>query len=191
LVRADRGLYYVPRQTLLGRSRPSEVSLANEKLAETSRPTGVTAANLLGLTTQVSGRPELAVYATAKPKGVGSTRVTLRKHSASEKLDHTLAAVLETLRDRGKHSELTAQETVQRLNVALLPQGTSARSLHHFVDSAQREPPRVRAMLGAMLEFFGVPETVWRPLRRSLNPLSKFTFGLFSVLPNAKEWQAK
>jgi hypothetical protein len=46
-------------------------------------------------------------------------------------------------------------------------------------------------MLGALGEQLGKrPATLGR-LRESLNPLSRFDFGLLSGLPNAKRWQAK
>lgn len=190
LLRVEKGLYYMPREGLLGKVGPSEVSVVRERLAEKSRPTGVTAANLLGLTTQVAARPELAVYASTKPKGVGTTRVTLRKRASAEKLDDRQAAVLETLRNGGRFSELDAEETVRRTAFALFPE-SSKETPHKTLLAALSEPPRVRAILGALLQNLGTSERVWSSLRESLNPLSKFDFGLFKALPNAKEWQAK
>jgi hypothetical protein len=46
-------------------------------------------------------------------------------------------------------------------------------------------------MLGAMFAYAELPEGLWEPVKASLNPLTKFDFGLFSELPNAQEWQAK
>jgi hypothetical protein len=46
-------------------------------------------------------------------------------------------------------------------------------------------------MLGAMFAYAELPQSLWEPLKASLNPLTKFDFGLFSELPNAQEWQAK
>jgi hypothetical protein len=53
------------------------------------------------------------------------------------------------------------------------------------------EPPRVRAIIGALLELSNVAQSTVEPLKKSLNPLSKFDFGLFTELPNAHQWQAK
>ena len=57
---------------------------------------------------------------------------------------------------------------------------------------APSEPPRVRAMLGAIGEQLGQPE---QPPRRacgeSLNPLSRFDFGILAALAHARQWQAK
>jgi hypothetical protein len=56
---------------------------------------------------------------------------------------------------------------------------------------ADSEPPRARALLGAVGEQLGKKPAVLRRLRASLNPLSRFDFGLLSGLPRSREWQAK
>jgi hypothetical protein len=56
---------------------------------------------------------------------------------------------------------------------------------------AESEPPRVRAMLGAIGQQLGHPESRLSALRASLNPLSRFDFGNLSVLEHAQAWQAK
>jgi hypothetical protein len=61
----------------------------------------------------------------------------------------------------------------------------------HLLDAAPSEPPRVRAVLGALGEQLGVNRKKIGELRRSLNPLSKFDFGVFAGMPNAQDWQAK
>lgn len=53
------------------------------------------------------------------------------------------------------------------------------------------EPPRVRAMLGALGQQAGSPRDKIRQLRESLNPLSRFDFGPLAALEHAREWQAK
>ncbi len=56
---------------------------------------------------------------------------------------------------------------------------------------APTEPPRVRAMLGAIGQQIGQPEAVLAELRESLNPLSRFDFGILAALAYARQWQAK
>ena len=56
---------------------------------------------------------------------------------------------------------------------------------------ADTEPPRVRAILGAVGTQLGKSEKLLRPLRESLNPLSRFDFGMLSGLRFAPQWQAK
>jgi hypothetical protein len=49
----------------------------------------------------------------------------------------------------------------------------------------------MRAILGAIGEQIGKPADMTQRLRASLNPFSKFDFGLLAGLPRAKHWQAK
>lgn len=56
---------------------------------------------------------------------------------------------------------------------------------------ADTEPPRVRAMLGAIGEQLGKKPAELRRLHDSLNPFSKYDFGSFAGLRHAKKWQAK
>jgi hypothetical protein len=56
---------------------------------------------------------------------------------------------------------------------------------------ADSEPPRVRAMLGALGEHLGTNRKILQRLRGSLHPLSRFDFGMLTALPNASTWQAK
>ena len=97
------------------------------------------------------------------------------------------AALLDFLRRGGKNSELPPSETVDRA-VALLSESGRFERLFKVADS---EPPRVRAILGAVGEQLGKPADTTQRLRASLNPFSKFDFELLDGLPSAKHWQAK
>jgi hypothetical protein len=68
--------------------------------------------------------------------------------------------------------------------------GDEARFLR-LVNAAMTEPPRVRAMLGALGQELNMPPRLLDRLRKSLNPLSRFDFGQLASLQHAREWQAK
>jgi hypothetical protein len=91
------------------------------------------------------------------------------------------------LRNRGEASELPPDATVDRLLDHFREPGRFERLLK----VAASEPPRVRAMLGAIGQQLGQPESRLLALRKSLNPLSRFNFGSLAVLEHAREWQAK
>lgn len=46
-------------------------------------------------------------------------------------------------------------------------------------------------MLGALGKELGKRPRALKRLRASLNPLSRYDFGMLKVLPGAKRWQAK
>ena len=56
---------------------------------------------------------------------------------------------------------------------------------------AKHEPPRVRAMLGALGEELGKEKKLLESLKSSLNPLTRFDFGILWTLKSARSWQAK
>ncbi|MBX3497564.1 MAG: hypothetical protein KF769_15120 [Parvibaculum sp.] len=188
--RLSKGVYYRSRQTAFGRSRPNPSAV--RQLATRKRrlfPSGIAAANLLGFTTQSASRGELATSASSVPrKLVGPDAVVhTRRPEAWSRLTEMEAALLDFLRRGGRTSELSPEETIRRTLMLLREHGRYRR----LADIAETEPPRVRALLGALGEQLGShPKAVSR-LRESLNPLSRFDFGLFTDLPNAKAWQAK
>ncbi len=190
LERLSKGVYYRSRETPFGKSLPNPAEM--NKLAskrKTVFPSGVAAANLLGFTTQTGRHGEVATSALSLPrKLIGSeTIVHTRRPEAWAGLSDADAALLDFLRRSGKTSELSSEETVQRTMMLLSKKGRFER----FLRIADTEPPRVRAMLGAIGEQLGKKPASLRPLRDSLNPLSRFDFGLLSGIPTARDWQAR
>lgn len=187
LQRVGKGVYYRPVRTSLGTSIASPSSIAAASLRMSVHPAGLSAANVLGLTTQNPGRPEYATSAFGPPKALKHAVVHVRRPTQRAALPPEDGAMLEVLRDRAQSSDLSPEETVQRLE-ALLADSDRYRRL---VQAAAYEPPRVRAMLGALGQEIGAPEELLNELRASLNPLSRFDFGRLRSASHAVEWQAK
>lgn len=188
--RLSRGLYYRARQTAFGESLPNPAALQELASAKTPVfPAGLAAANLLGFTTQNPARPEVATTAASLPKNLigGATVVHTRRPAAWQSLGRMDGALLDFLRHGGKSSDLAPKELVKRTLELLTSDGRMAR----LVAVAATEPPRVRALLGALAETAGATQSTLSFLRRTLNPLSRFAFGPFSCLPAAQAWQAK
>jgi hypothetical protein len=188
--RVGKGLYYRPRHTAFGPSRPNPVQLRSLVTRHQKVfPAGTAAANLLGFTTQNPARIELATDSTSLARQyIGKDAlVHTRRPRAWRTLSETDAALLDFLRNRGASNELPAKQAVGRLLDYFREPGRFDR----LVKASSSEPPRVRAMLGAIGEQIGEPETALASLRRSLNPLSRFDFGVLSALAHARRWQAK
>ncbi|SRR6266568_1019382 len=188
--RLSKGVYYRNRQTALGKSRPNPAAI--QKLAtkkNTVFPSGISAANLLGFTTQTARRAELATSALSLPrKLVGKDAlIHTRRPEAWTGLSDADAALLDFLRRGGRSSELSPENTISKTLELFAERGRFERLLK----VADGEPPRVRAILGALGEQIGKSPKVLRELRASLNPFSRFDFGVLGTLPNARSWQAK
>ncbi|MGH7442464.1 MAG: DUF6088 family protein, partial [bacterium] len=188
--RLSKGIYYHGRPSAFGDSKPNPAAL--QKLALRGKavfPAGLSAANLLGFSTQNAKEGELATSATSLPrKLVGQgTVIHTRRPAAWARLSEPDAAFLDFLRGSGKLSELSPEETVRRAAHFLSEEGRFER----LAKAAESEPPRVRALLGALGEqLHKRPRTLER-LRASLNPSSRFDFGMLSGLSNARSWQGK
>lgn len=188
--RLSKGVYYRTRETTFGKSRPNPAAIRQlASRRKTVFPSGIAAANLLGFTTQTARQGEVATSALSLPrKLVGNdTLIHTRRPEAWADLPETDAALLDFLRHGGKSSELSQEDTIRKLLSLLSEKGRLGRLLK----IADSEPPRVRAMLGALAERLGIDHRTLHRLRASLNPLSRFDFGMFASLPNAGAWHAK
>lgn len=188
--RLSKGTYYRSRQTSFGMSRPNPAAI--QQLAARRKglfPSGIAAANLLGFTTQNPRRSELATNRQSLPrKLVGSDAIIhTRRPEAWSSLSQADGALLDFLRHGGRTSELSPRDTIRRVVKLLSEPGR----LERLLKVADTEPPRVRAILGALGEHLGSNDRRTGRLRASLNSLSRFDFGLLADLPNARSWHAK
>ena len=185
--RIRKGAYYRPRQTVVGESKAPSVVLVSKLLAPGARPTGLTAAQALGLTTQIPAEPSYAITKSNAPSNLPGVRLKVRRPIIGKEIDTRQAAILELLRDRGQTSELSSKETIRRLVTMIRNPSVFSK----LAETALNEPPRVRAILGALGEEAGMDGSALESLRKSLNSLSRYDFGRFSTLRTAKEWQSK
>ena len=188
ILRARKGVYYLPRTTVIGEVPPDPIAVANTIAGRRRHPapTGLSAAHALGLTTQVPARTELAIEnrRLTPPRGI-----ELKSRLGTNRGDlHPLeAALLEVLRDIHHLTDLSSAATLRRLH--RLTDDERARS--RILRAAVSEPPRVRAMIGALVESAGASENELRRLRKTLNPTSRYDFGPLSELPTARAWGAR
>jgi len=190
LERLSKGVYYCGRQTAFGKSLPNPSTI--QKLAarrKTVFPSGISAANLLGFTTQTASRTEIATSSLSLPRKLFGfdTIIHTRRPEAWRNLSETDAAILDFLRRGAAISELSPDETIRKILAFLAEDGRYERLLK----IADSEPPRVRAILGASGEQLKKNPEALQRLRNSLNPFSRFDFGLLASLPNARAWQAR
>ena len=110
-----------------------------------------------------------------------------RRSAAWANISERDGALLDFLRNQAKSSELSPEDTVRRTLVLMQEDGRHDRLLK----ATHSEPPRVRAMLGAIREQLGKPTKNLQRLHASLNPLSRFDFGMLAGLAYGHNWQAK
>jgi hypothetical protein len=187
LQRVGKGVYYRSTPTSFGMSVPVASGAAAETLTAPLHPAGLSAANVLGLSAQNPRRPEYATPAPGPPTALKGAVVHTGRPSERARLSAEDGAILEILRERARSSDLSPTETVQRLQQRLAGEDLFRR----LAGVAMAEPPRVRAMLGALGQELGMPQPLLDRLRKSLNPLSRYDFGHLTSLRHARDWGAK
>ncbi len=188
--RVRKGVYYVPRVTRFGTTSPDSSSVAAAVLRRRGiawSPTGLAAYNRLGLTTQVSPTTTFAVgrkvrLASARSGTKLSFRPVVRGASAVER------AVLDALRDMRWIPDTTPENVLARIADLFRSKRVSFERVARF---SRREPPRVRAMLGAIGSSIGADPDVLDELKGSLNPMTHFSLGLSGKLETAREWNIR
>ena len=188
---AEQGRVLLAPTNRLGKEppEPGRNPQAGRRGRHVSLSRRIAAANFLGFTTQSPARGEVATSGFRLPrKLLGSdTVVHTRRPEAWKDLSEADAALLDFLRLAGRTSELSPEETVKRALALCREQGRFERLLK----VASSEPPRVRAMLGAIGAQIGKKLQTLKGLRESLNPVSRFDFGMLQSLAHARDWQAK
>jgi len=195
LRRVRRGVYYVPKKTRFGETKPELDDVMAYLLRHRGiaySPTGTAAFNGLGLTTQVSPRISYRVNRPVRSiepgrKLFGFKTITLRPSYKVEGLASSELTTLDALKDLDRIPDASPADTIRRIVDLILSRKLSFRRLARL---ARHESPRVRALVGAIGSYIG-EEKVVAGLKMSLNPLTKFRLKIGDVLPSAAEWNIR
>ncbi len=202
LHRVRRGIYHRPRQTIFGASRPDPDTVADtalRRLGVAAMATGVAQYNRLGFTTQVSGvelvrAARRRVRSKAPASGL-RVRTRVRPLDGQPNIRAEERAVLDALREVRAIPNADPAAVVLRLKMLLATHRLDYGRLARY---ALAEPPRVRALLGALGEDLlaepvggGVDRAAVERLRGSLNAFSRYHLpaGAQHILKHAADWR--
>lgn len=195
LRRVRRGLYYVPKKTRFGETKPELGDVIAHLLRHRGiaySPTGTAAYNGLGLTTQVSPKISYRVNRPVRSiepgrKLFGASTITLRPSYEVEGLASSELATLDALKDLDRIPDTSPADAIRRIVDLIRSRKLSFKRLARL---ARHESPRVRALVGAIGSHIGEEKAV-AGLKKSLNPLTKFRLKIGNVLPKAAEWNIR
>jgi hypothetical protein len=190
LRRVRRGIYHRPRSTAFGPTRPDPAAVA-DSVFRGRRSIPIRGYNRLGLTTQISNEMQRAVDRPTRIKSIRGikvqtvTRPLFRQKGITE--DERVA--LDALRNLRRIPDTTVSNTLKRIKSLIRDRRLQPTRLIRF---ALAEPPRVRALVGALAESLGWRDSTVNELRESLNPLTTYRLGgIEKVLPDAAAWHIK
>lgn len=175
-----KGKYYKPKKSVFGNVGPSSDEVVKDLMRDngvlSGYVTGYTVWNRMGLTSQVSNviiigtsrrrdsvkRGNYEIRFITQPNRINSESIPLLQILDSLKL---IRQIPDTSVDR---SVRVIKKYVSELN---------EKSLLILVKLARKYPPRVRALLGAILESIGNGKYI-EELKKTLNPTTIYSIGL-------------
>jgi hypothetical protein len=192
LVRPSKGIYVRPVSTVLGPSTISSEELAKVKALKKGAElvsTGYKVFNVLGITTQVSGVSELAVDRPVRVADPIKSRVRFVIRDRRTLKNPKERSILEALRRINHISDATPTDVIAAVKRALKSKDIDFEHIARLAVSS--EPPRVRALLGAIGESLRIPARILNALHNSLNPTTIFRINLDGSLPTASAWNIR
>ena len=189
--RVSTGVFYKPKQTIFGELMPREEELLKNYLFDNNKRiayiTGLSLYNKLGLTTQV---PK-TIKISSRDKRIFASIGNLKGKPVKSYIDvsdknYYILEILDALKDFKQIPDMDKKSGLLLLADRIKKWEKKDKTL--LIKYALKYPPRVRAILGAILENFITSEDV-KPLKESLNPLSQYEYNIAeTILPNAKNW---
>ncbi len=190
--RASTGLFYKPQKTVFGLLKPNEEELLKPYLFEGSSRvayiTGSSLYNKLGLTTQISNRIKVASRSKRIIAQIGNLKISpIKSYLEVTNENYYLLEILDALKDFKKIPDRDQQLMIKRLTVLVKQLLETDRK--KLVKCALKYPPRVRALLGALLENISEMDSNLETLKKSMNPLTIYSYGIKKeLLPTITNW---
>src|SRR5690554_2667343 len=190
--RVSTGVFYKPKKTVFGELQPNEEEILKPYLFEKGKRiayiTGTSLYNRMGLTTQIPKNIKIA----SRVKRITVSRGSVKATPAKSYVDVTdnnfyLLELLDALKDFNKIPDLHKKSAIKIISKML--KNFNQKELKLLIKCGLAYPPRVRGFLGALLENIGTL-TGLTELKKSLNPLSEYSYGVENVLSTAKNWRS-
>ena len=190
--KVSKGVFYKPQQTVFGELEPVYSELLRSYLFENGKriayETGSSLYNKLGLTTQMAFQIKIA----SRKKRININRGALQAKAVKSYADvnennYQILGILDAAKDIKNIPDCSVQQALRRLCSIL--QTYNEKQTDALIKYALLYPPRVRALVGAILEQIGRENKGLDNLYASLNPLSTIKLEINEVeLPTKSKW---
>jgi hypothetical protein len=190
----SKGIFYKPKKTVFGEKRPDEQQLLKPYLYQngkrTAYITGGYLYNQLGLTTQLPAVIQIASRGRRIAVNTGAIKATaVKSYVDVTDGNYQTLGFLDAMKDLKQIPDIDIGNAMTIFKNRIGQLNASQRQA--IIEYALAYPPRVRALLGALLTDLGKPEGV-AELRDSLNPLTTFELGFTDhILTSASDWNIR
>ena len=187
----SKGVFYKPEQTTFGELKPDYSEQLRPYLFENGKrvayETGFSLYNRMGLTTQMAFRIKIASRGKRISINRGALKAdAVKSYTEVTEANYELLGFLDAIKDSKRIPDCPVSQAVKVLSGKI--KSLNGKQIADLIKYALLYPPRVRALLGAMLENLNIQSNIVK-LKQSLNPLSKIKLGLKKTdLPTIKNW---
>lgn len=190
--KVSKGVFYKPEQTVFGELKPDYSELLRSYLFENGKriayETGTSLYNRMGLTTQLAFRIKIS----SRGKRININRGTLKADAVKSYVEVTdsnyeTLGILDAFKDIKRIPDCSETQAVSILSGIV--KKLNDKQIASLIKYALLYPPRVRALVGAILENNGSKLRGLENLKASINPLTTIKLGLKETeLPNKSKW---
>jgi hypothetical protein len=150
--------------------------------------TGTSLYNRLGLTTQLAYRVKIASRSKRININSGALKAdAVKSYAEVTDNNYEMLGLLDAFKDIKRIPDCPVSSAISRLSAIV--KELNERQTELLIKYALNYPPRVRALLGAILEKNGISMKGLEKLKESLNPLTIIKLGINeSDLPVKSKW---
>lgn len=175
-----KGKYYKPKKTIFGNLGPDVSEVVKDLMYDNGILSGYTTGyvvwNKMGLTTQISNVIVIGTSRRREPLRRGQYQVRFIAQPNRITSDNIpLLQILDSLKLIKQIPDTTIDRSISVLKNMITRLEEKKVSL--LVKLSKKYPPRVRALLGAIMQSDGRMDYA-RELKQTLNPTTVYTFGL-------------
>lgn len=192
IVKISKGRFYKPKRSVFGMLKPKQEEFVKDLLVKDGEIigylTGYSVFNRLGLTTQVPNIIQIGTNTrkNKKQRGLFTINFILQTNPITKE-NIPLLQLLDAIRFIKEIPDATIDQSCKRLVVII--RELDKKEIGKLLVLAEKYPPMVRALLGAMVENIHGTSNV-SALWNTLNPLTSYKIGINEdVLPEIRKWR--
>jgi len=193
--KVSKGIFYKPEMTVYGESGPNYDALLTNFLYKNNKRVGYITGgelyNQLNLTTQNYFRTKIATNRSRKKIEKGWLKTsTVKSYVDITEENYQLLGVLDAIKDIKNIADTSTSKAIKILAAKI--EKFEKTAIQNLIEYALQYPPRVRALLGAIVEDRFRNKFNVEPLQKSLNPSTSYKLNVKeSDLSTIKNWNLK
>ena len=192
IAKISKGRFYKPKRSIFGVLKPKQEEIVKDPLEKDGEVigyiTGYSVFNRLGLTTQVPNIIQIGtnVRKNKKVRGIFTISFVMQSNFITKE-NIPLLQLLDVIKFIKEIPDTTISQSCKRI-IAII-QDLNKKDRDNLLVLAEKYPPVVRALLGAIIEnIYGTNKAL--SLWNTLNPLTSYKVGIEEqVLPEIKKWR--